>query len=194
MAKISDEEFEAANQRAEETQAAFPAAVAVDYEPKSGNVVIELSNGFKIAFSPTDAQGLENARPEDLGDAEISPSGLGIYFPRLDADLSVPGLLDGFLGSRAWMAALGKRGGVKKTAAKAAAARANGARGGRPKKTARPGAMAATRGAPQKKAPKKTTVKKASTKKQATVTISVKRLGGGSGSQKKSARKKKGVG
>jgi hypothetical protein len=35
---------------------------------------------------------------------EISPSGLGIHFPRLDADLYLPTILEGFLGSRKWMA------------------------------------------------------------------------------------------
>jgi hypothetical protein len=34
---------------------------------------------------------------------EISPSGLGLNFPALDADLYVPALLQGLLGSQAWM-------------------------------------------------------------------------------------------
>ena len=47
-----------------------------------------------------------------MSEIEISPSGLGIHFPRLDADLYLPALLEGFLGSRLWMAAeMGKRGG-----------------------------------------------------------------------------------
>jgi hypothetical protein len=58
-----------------------------------------------------------------------------MHWPRLDADLYVPGLLSGALGSRAWMAAqLGAEGGRASTPAKAEAARANGAKGGRPRK------------------------------------------------------------
>jgi hypothetical protein len=54
---------------------------------------------------------------------------------RLDADLYLPTLLEGFLGSRNWMAAeMGKRGGKAKTDAKAEAARQNAHLGGRPKK------------------------------------------------------------
>lgn len=55
---------------------------------------------MEVAFKACDAQGLENAKPEDLHGIEISPSGLGLHFPALDADLYLPALLNGFLGSR----------------------------------------------------------------------------------------------
>jgi hypothetical protein len=91
---------------------------------------------LQIAFAPRDAQGLEQASAEDLLDARISPSGLGVHFPRLDADLYVPALLEGFLGSQRWMAAQrGRLGGQSQSEAKARAARANGRLGGRPRKT-----------------------------------------------------------
>jgi hypothetical protein len=65
----------------------------------------------------------------------VEALGLGIHFPRLDADFHVPALLEGVLGSKAWMAArLGAAGGRARGGAKAAAARANGERGGRPRK------------------------------------------------------------
>ncbi len=61
---------------------------------------------------------------------EISPSGLGLHFSKLDADLYVPALLEGILGSRHWIAArLAKKGGSVRSAAKAGAARANGRQG-----------------------------------------------------------------
>jgi len=84
--------------------------------------------------APDDAQGLEHATPAGLSTIEITPSGLGIHFPKLDADLYLPALLEGFLGSQKWMAArLGAAGGKSKSAAKRSAARANGALGGRPR-------------------------------------------------------------
>jgi hypothetical protein len=132
---ITDEAFEAANRRARAKKASFPAVVSVRYDRRVGRVVIALASGLELAFSPKHAQGLENAHPADLMDAEISPSGLGVHFPRLDADLYIPGLLEGFLGSKRWMAAeIGKIGGTASTEAKAAAARQNGKLGGRPKK------------------------------------------------------------
>lgn len=103
--EISAEEFDAANRRTHETASAFPVAVAVRYDHKISRIVISLSSGLDLVFSPLDAQGLEHARPVDLQDAQISPSGTGIYFPRLDADLYLPTLLAGFLGSRQWIAA-----------------------------------------------------------------------------------------
>jgi len=119
-------------------QAAVPRAVAANYDQASGRIVVRLSSRLDISFSPRDAQGLENATPLQLAKIEISPSGFELYFPRLDADLYVPGLLEGLLGSRRWMASrLGQAGGKSTTPAKKAAARANGKLGGRPKRTAR---------------------------------------------------------
>jgi len=83
---------------------------------------------------------MENAKPSDLDVIEISPSGFGLHFPKLDADVWVPALLEGVFGSRRWMAArLGARGGRVKSRAKARAARANGRLGGRPRKKRRTG-------------------------------------------------------
>lgn len=134
---LTDAEIAAANARGAARKAANPAVLSVRYDRRVGRVVICLSSGLELAFPPAAVQGLENARPADLVDAQISPSGLGIHFPRLDADLYLPALLEGFLGSRRWMAAdMGRRGGASASAEKAAAARRNGRLGGRPRKVA----------------------------------------------------------
>lgn len=131
---ITDATVAAANRRATAKKAAFPAVVSVRYDRRVARIVIALASGLELAFSPKHAQGLEDAHPADLMDAEITPSGLGVHFPRLDADLYLPALLEGFLGSKRWMAEIGKVGGTTSTKAKAAAARRNGKMGGRPKK------------------------------------------------------------
>jgi len=78
-------------------------------------------------------QGLDSATPWQLAEIELSPSGLGLHFPRLDADLYIPGLLNGLMGSAQWMAArLGSIGGRSRSLKKQTAARANGKHGGRP--------------------------------------------------------------
>jgi hypothetical protein len=56
----------------------------------------------------------------DLDTIEISPAGLGIHFPKLDADIYLPAILEGLLGSRAWMTAHNARRGVKRSKAAAA--------------------------------------------------------------------------
>ncbi len=134
---ISDEVFESANRRAALAKAQHATATAVRYDARRNRIVMTLDSGMELAFAPHLAQGLEAAKPADLAGAQISPSGLGVHFPRLDADLYIPALLEGFLGSRRWIAAQnGRSGGQATSEAKSAAARANGMRGGRPKKAA----------------------------------------------------------
>lgn len=131
----SNEEMEAANEKAKARLEKTPTATAAYYESRLGRLVIDLSTGLSIMFKSHDVQGLEKAKPEQLVQIEISPSGLGIHFPALDADLYLPSLLEGLMGSRKWMASrLGKKGGQVTSVAKTAAARANGKLGGRPRK------------------------------------------------------------
>ena len=109
-------------------------AVAARYVASRKMVVVKLGNGMELAFPPSLAQGLEHARASDLSAIEISPGGLGLHFPKIDADLYLPALMEGVMGSRKWMAAkLGKAGGHAKSSAKATASRENGKLGGRPR-------------------------------------------------------------
>ena len=127
--------FEKANQRVKNLGLNIPSAVSAEYDRKTGRIVIHLSSRLIVSFSPADVEGLEGARPSQLNKIEISPSGFGIHFPAVDADLYVPGLLEGFWGSKTWMASrLGQIGGQSRSKAKKAASRANGRLGGRPRK------------------------------------------------------------
>jgi hypothetical protein len=132
----SRDDFEQANQRGNDLQARIPRAISARYDRRTGRIVIHLSSKLIVSFSPGDVEGLQDARPLQLSKIEISPSGFGIHFPAVDADLYVPGLLEGFLGSKTWMASrLGQLGGQSSTKAKKTASRANGKLGGRPRKT-----------------------------------------------------------
>ena len=127
-----------ANQRAKDLQAFFPKAVSARYDRKKRKIEIQLDSNLCVSFSPGDAQGLGEATPSQLEHIDISPSGFGIHFPSLDADLYLPAILQGFFGSRKWMASrLGQSGGRSRSAAKRAASRANGKLGGRPRKVSR---------------------------------------------------------
>ena len=109
-------------------------AVKVRYDRRSGRIHVELSDGCLFAFPAALGEGLRYASPEDLAAVTITPTGLGLRWERLDADLYVPALLQGRFGSVAWMSELGRQMGRARTPAKAAAARANGKKGGRPRK------------------------------------------------------------
>ena len=136
MAKgMGVDDLETAMERARKLKERFPRAVSAHYDRATGRVVVELSSKIAVSFRPGDAQGLEHAKAADLAEIELSPSGFGIHFPRLDADFYVPALLEGFLGSRKWMAArMGEAGGKSRSKAKKAAARVNGLKGGRPRR------------------------------------------------------------
>lgn len=130
-----NDDVEKANRRARKLQATVPKAISARYDRKTGRIVIHLSSRLIVSFAAEDAQGLENARPSQLSEIEISPSGFGLHFPAVDTDLYVPGLLEGFLGSKTWMASrLGQIGGRSTSKIKKAASRANGRLGGRPRK------------------------------------------------------------
>jgi hypothetical protein len=132
---ISDAVFESANKRGEIKRTTYPTITSARYDRRIAKVVVSLKSGLDLAFSPRDAQGLETAHPADLVDIQISPSGLGVYFPKLDADIYIPALMEGFLGSKIWLAAEnGRKGGSTTSGAKSAAARENGRLGGRPRK------------------------------------------------------------
>ena len=131
----SHDNFDLAVHRAKNRRASTPKALSVRYDSKNRRIVIHLSSNLDLSFSPRDAQGLQNATPAELSEIEITPSGFGIHFPKLDADLYLPAILEGFLGSTSWLASrLGRAGGKSRSAAKQKTSRSNGRLGGRPKK------------------------------------------------------------
>lgn len=133
MAELSQAQIDRANAAGRELAAAVPHAVRARYDRRSRRIVIELANGSQFAFPAELAQGLSGASPEALAEIELSGGGYGLHWPSLDVDLTVPGLLAGVFGTARWMAA---RAGRATSPAKAAAARRNGAKGGRPRKVA----------------------------------------------------------
>jgi len=112
-------------------------AVSARYDRRASRVVVNLNTGVQLSVPTRNLEGLTDAPEEDLAEIEISPAGLGLHWPKLDADVYVPALLRGVFGSKKWMAALlGASGGKSTSAAKTAAARRNGHKGGRPRRVA----------------------------------------------------------
>lgn len=112
-----------------------PRAAAARYDAATGRVLVEMTNGCSFAFPARLAQGLEAASDEALAEVEVLGLGLGLHWERLDVDLSVPGLLAGLFGTKAYMdRQRAARAGSARSTAKAEAARRNGAKGGRPRK------------------------------------------------------------
>ena len=135
---LTDADVRAAEKRMQARLKSQPHAVSVHYDRRGGRIVVGMSNGLELGVPVSLAEGLAGARLADLADVEISPTGLGLHWPRLDADLYLPALMEGIFGTRRWMArVMGKAGGRSTSSAKQAAARENGKLGGRPRKIAR---------------------------------------------------------
>ena len=131
----SDTSADAAEARGREMLESEPRAVSARYDGRTGRIIVELSNSATFAFPPQLGQGLAEASAAQLAEVEISGAGFGLHWEALDIDLSIPGLLSGHFGTKAWVRELARRAGQSRSPAKAAAARANGAKGGRPRKT-----------------------------------------------------------
>ncbi|HTW71302.1 MAG TPA: DUF2442 domain-containing protein [Acetobacteraceae bacterium] len=133
MAELTDAQIDAALERGKVARLHEPRAATARYDRALDRVVVELTNGCTFAFPPRLAQGLESATPDQLAQVEVLGRGYGLQWEALDVDLAIPGLLAGLFGTKAFMA---RHAGEATSPAKAAAARRNGAKGGRPRKAA----------------------------------------------------------
>lgn len=134
---LTDAQIDAAEARGRELMESEPRAVEARFDRQSGRVELTLANGCAYAFPAHLVQDLQGAGEEDLARVEVDGLGFNLHWPTLDVDLYVPALVAGIFGTRAWMTReLARRAGQAKSPAKADAARRNGARGGRPRKTA----------------------------------------------------------
>ncbi len=111
-----------------------PRARHARYDSRTGLVLIELTSGAYFGFPARAIRWLKGATDSDLTNVEVSPNGDALRWDSIDMDLSVPGLVSSAFGSKTWMRELGRAGGKSRSAAKARAARANGRKGGRPRK------------------------------------------------------------
>ncbi|WP_237152312.1 DUF2442 domain-containing protein [Oryzibacter oryziterrae] len=137
MANLTDADFERAEALGRTLIETEPRAVAARYEPSLGRVAVDLVNGCTYVFPVSLVQDLQGAAPEDLEGIEIDGLGFNLHWPLLDVDLYVPTLIAGIFGTRDWMTReLARRAGQSRSPAKTAASRANGAKGGRPRKAA----------------------------------------------------------
>jgi hypothetical protein len=137
MAGVTDAQLEAAEARGRKMLETEPRASAARYDRPTGRVVVDLANGCTYAFPAQLVQDLHGASHDDLAGVEVDGLGFNLHWPALDVDLYVPALLAGIFGTRVWMAReLARVAGRATSPAKAAAARSNGAKGGRPRKSA----------------------------------------------------------
>ncbi len=110
-----------------------PRAVRAAYSARGNTLRIELTNGAAITVPVKLIPGLKRAAPSDMHAVEVLGRGGGLHWESLDLDLSVAALVSSVFAGPEWMAELGRIGGTRSSVVKAAAARRNGRRGGRPR-------------------------------------------------------------
>ena len=110
------------------------AVVDASYDPKGDLIDLKFGGGGSMAIPRKVVPGLQRASVSKMGSIVVSPAGDALSWPALDVDVYVPGLVERAFGSRLFAAATGRRGGQRRSKAKAAAAKANGVKGGRPRK------------------------------------------------------------
>ncbi|ATU91499.1 DUF2442 domain-containing protein [Phyllobacterium zundukense] len=137
MASLTDVQFDLAETKGQELLLTGPRASHGHLDPVTRRVVIDLVNGCSYAFPVQFVQDLKDATEENLADIHVDGVGFNLHWPKLEVDLYVPALVAGIFGTRAWMTSeLARIAGKVSSPAKSAAARANGAKGGRPRKAA----------------------------------------------------------
>lgn len=125
--------FAAAREADADAELNEPRAKHAYYDDRRGRIVVELKSGDAFAFQPELVPELAGVAPDELAAVQPSPDGEGLYWDDLDVHLETAGVLAAMLGP-AMFRAFAAAGGRATSERKAAAARANGAKGGRPRK------------------------------------------------------------
>ena len=136
MAQLTDRQIEAQIDAAisaqSEIDAVEPRANKVSFS--SGRFTIHFNNGATFSFLAESVEVIAQLSDEVLATVELTPSGKGLRWDEPDIDLGIQGLLLGIFGSKLWIKEIASLGGKSTSEKKKAASRANGKKGGRPKK------------------------------------------------------------
>ena len=128
------ERFEAARALGKKRVEDESSIVVASYDLTSDAVRLEFRGGGSMTIPRRLIPGLEGKPASALESISVSPAGDALLWRSIDADVYVPGLVERAFGHRLFAASAGRRGGRRRSKAKAAAARLNGAKGGRPRK------------------------------------------------------------
>ena len=108
----NDEIDQALEDARKQGEAALVTAVEYRSSPELDMLVLRLSDGRRHLVARENVEGLQAATAEQIANVEILGGGTGLHWPELDLDLYVQALLQNVYGTRRWMAALGRRGGM----------------------------------------------------------------------------------
>ncbi len=102
------------------------------YDRRAREIRLDFADGFALLFPASHIRELRGVADNKIAAGHLTELGDAIHWDDLDAHYTVSGLLAGRFGTKEWMKEIGRLGGKRTSAAKAEAARRNGAKGGRP--------------------------------------------------------------
>ena len=129
-----DHQFEIAERHQETLYRSGLVAVAARYDRASRRVMVEMSNGMLLGIPVQSIASLREATQAQLSRVEVDAIGSSLRWDALDADVSVLGIIQTQFGYSRLLRESARAGGSVTSEAKAAAARENGRKGGRPRK------------------------------------------------------------
>lgn len=103
------------------------------YDPQRDMLVAHLSTGATLTVPRSALPFLNALSPDAIGDPDVEPPGYALWFERPDIGVRLETLLEAAVGHLARDVAA-RALGASKSPAKTTAVRANGAKGGRPRK------------------------------------------------------------
>jgi hypothetical protein len=126
----TDEEIERARERGREEHKR--GAASVRYRPGPDVIELEMRSGATVILPRKLIPYLGDKPKSVAASASIAPGGTSLWFEEADLSYSIAGLIREIFGIEVQQ----QRAGAARSRTKAAASRANGAKGGRPRKTA----------------------------------------------------------
>jgi hypothetical protein len=129
------ERYSQARARGQSRVADPSSVVDARYDSDADAIDLKFSGGGSMSIPRRIVPGLERAAESKIEAIVVSPAGDALSWPSLDIDIYIPGLVERAFGTRLFAASSGRRGGRRRSKAKAAAAKVNGAKGGRPRKS-----------------------------------------------------------
>jgi hypothetical protein len=130
----TDAEIDAAIKRGRAYDRTGTRIVEARYLRVQDAVTLRLSTGALVQLPRKALSALRSSRPKDLSQVEIGPAGASIWFEPGDVGVGLEDFLLAAAGASALRTAGARALGAVTTKKKAAAARSNGKRGGRPRK------------------------------------------------------------
>lgn len=130
---MTQNEYNAGVAKWQEEDHTRPRAVTLTYDGVKKLIHLELRNHVSLTFPVRMLAALENATPTQIRKFRIVGDGYAIFWDSLDVQVTTEYIIGKILGTLTSVQVASK-GGSTKTPRKAAASRANGKLGGRPRK------------------------------------------------------------